>query len=148
MLKNSVDTQIKDLLDPIVKIAELLRVQIDYVDGKIKGEELVKIVNQHLIREINKGDVTIPPSIHTALKQLNHLDYDLTLIFNSINELDEKSRHVLYLYHFKKMTEREVAACLGISNGSVNNFKKRATNKLEEKMSFEEWCVLNKIYKL
>lgn len=58
MLKNSVNTQIEDLLDPIVKIAELLRVPIDYIDGKVKGDELIKIVNQHLICEINKVDIT------------------------------------------------------------------------------------------
>jgi len=134
---------IKDLLDPIVKIAELLRVPIDYIDDKVKGDELVKIVNQHLIREINKGDITIPPSIHTALEQLNHLDYDLALIFNSINELDEKSRHVLYLYHFKKMTEHEIAKFLETSRSGVNRIKNNIRTELGEKLSLNQWFVVN-----
>jgi len=33
------------------------------------------------------------------------------------------------------MTVREIVSHLGIGNGSVNNFKKRAIIKLEEKLS-------------
>lgn len=128
--------QIKSLIDPIVKMSELLRMPIDWDDGKIQGDGLIKIVNQYLIREINKGDVTIPTSIYSVFKQLDSLDYDLALIFNSLNELNEKDLQVFYLLYFKKMTQHEVAKKLGTSRSSVQRLKANGELDLSTRLYF------------
>jgi len=133
--KDKINKQkIQDILKPIIKMSELLRIPVDYVDETIKGDKLVKAVNQLLIRKINKGDIEIPISIYFVFEQLDNLDYDLLLIFNSMNELDEKYRNTLYLAHFKKMTEREMATTRQTSQSSVHRLKKVAYLQLAEKL--------------
>lgn len=130
---------VKRLMDPIIKIADLLRLEVKYENGKVNGEELIKVVNKYLVRDINNRDVFLPACVRSVFEVLNQLDYDLALIFNSLNEIDEKQRHIFYLIHFKKMTEQEIAKKNKTNQSNVNRAKRRAYFQLNERLVLNKW---------
>lgn len=61
-------------------------------------------------------------------------DVDKMLCENLLSELSQREATILRLIYFEGLTERKIAAQQNISNSEVNKIKKRALQKLQDRV--------------
>jgi RNA polymerase sigma factor for flagellar operon FliA len=59
----------------------------------------------------------------------------LTSIFAEVlGELPEKERHVISLYYYEELTQKEIAEVLGVSEGRISQLHSQALIHLKNKV--------------
>ncbi len=105
---------------------------------------LRRVVTNHCIDRIRAGrrtDVTdeIPEQPVAATQFTNLAESDLSArIARAMQDLPERQRQALALFHFEGLSQSEVAAALAISDEAVESLLSRARRTLRSTLK-EEW---------
>ncbi len=80
------------------------------------------------------------PEVAVAAEQLKALEGDVVAerVDHALQALPERQRQALTLFHFEEMSQREIAACMDISDEAVESLLARARRGLKATLA-DEW---------
>ena len=111
--------------DPVRTRSYIARV-ILYQSKRITRDNAVRSKYEELYRQINTAIGTEPAAGEAAERRLRHREF-----VQAIEKLPDPFREVILMRYYEGKSSEEIAAQLGIAPGSVNQYAKRAREKLK-----------------